>query len=116
MDDATRKRVLGLLGLGVRGRLAVVGVDRVREAAHRGALRVAVMAADASPHSRGKVEGLLAAKGVPVVSVPSAAELGGVAGRETTTVIGVVDAPMAQGILAAAGPADAVQHGSRRKG
>ncbi len=50
------------------------------------------------------------------MSVPSAAELGGVAGRETTAVIGVVDAPMAQGILAAAGPADAVQHGSRRKG
>lgn len=116
MDADARRRLLGLLGLGVRGRLAVVGVDRVREAAHRGTLRVAVVAADASPHSRGKVEGLLEAKRVPVLTVPTAAELGGVAGRESTAVIGVVDAPLAKGILAAADPADAVQHGSRRKG
>ncbi len=116
MDDADRRRLLGMLGLGLRGRLAVVGVDRVREAAHRGTLRVAVLAADASRHSREKVEGLLAAKAVPTVHVPSAAELGGVAGRESTAVIGVVEAQLAKGILALAGSATAVQHGSRRKG
>ncbi len=115
MDAAVRKRLLGLLGLGLRGRLAVVGVDRVREAARRGTLRVAVLAADASHHSRGKVEGLLTAKGVPVIVVPTAAELGEVAGRDSTAVVGVVDAQLAKGILAAAGPADAVQKGSRGK-
>ena len=115
MEDADRRRLLGLLGLGLRGRLAVVGVDRVREAAHRGTLRVAVLAADASRNSREKVEGLLAAKGVPVLTVPSAAELGEVAGRDTTTIIGVVDAQLAKGILASAGAADAVQKGSRGK-
>ncbi len=115
MDDAVRRRLLGLLGLGVRGRLAVVGVDRVREAAKRGALRVAVVAEDASHHSREKFEGLLAAKEVPVILVPVAAELGEVAGRESTAVIGVTDAQLAKGILAAADPA-ARKQGSRRKG
>ena len=116
MEEDACRRVLGLLGLGVRGRLVLVGVDRVREAAHKGTLRVAVVAADASPNSRAKVDALLAAKKVAVLEVPSANELGAVAGRESTAVIGVVDAQMAKGILAAAGPADAVQQGSRRKG
>lgn len=115
MDESVRRRLLGLLGLGIRGRLAVVGVDRVREAAHRGTLRVAVLATDASHHSREKVEGLFAAKGIPVLTVPSAAELGEVAGRDTTTVIGVVEAQLAKGILALADPADAVQKGPRGK-
>ncbi len=115
MDETVRRRLLGLLGLGIRGRLAVVGVDRVREVAHRGTLRVAVLAADASRHSREKVEGLFAAKQIPVLTVPSAAELGEVAGRDTTTVIGVVDAQLAKGILALAQSADAVQKGPRGK-
>jgi len=116
VDEVARRRLLGLLGLGVRGRLALVGVDRVREAAHRGTLRVAVVAADAAKNSRAKVDGLLAAKKVPTIEVPSASELGEVAGRESTAVIGVVDAQLAKGILAAARPADAAQESSRRKG
>ena len=88
MDDATRRRLLGLLGLGVRGRNVLVGVDRVREAVKSGTIRVAVVAQDASHNSREKIEGLLKAKEVPTFWVPSAAELGEVAGRESTTVIG----------------------------
>ena len=68
MEAADERRLLGLLGLGLRGRLAVVGVDRVREAARRGTLRVAVLAKDASHHSREKVERLLAAKAVPIIT------------------------------------------------
>jgi ribosomal protein L7Ae-like RNA K-turn-binding protein len=116
VDAAAERRLLGMLGLGLRGRLAVVGVDRVREAAHRGTLRIAVIAEDASRHSREKVEGLLAAKAVPVLTVPSAAALGEVAGREATAVIGVVDAQLAKGIRALAGLAGAVKKGSGRKG
>jgi ribosomal protein L7Ae-like RNA K-turn-binding protein len=115
VDDAVRRRLLGLLGLGLRGRLAVVGVDRVREAAKRGALRVAVLAEDASRNSLEKVEGLLVAKKVPMLWVPRAAELGEVAGRDTTAVIGVVDVQLGKGILALAHPVDAVQKGSRGK-
>lgn len=116
LDAAAERRVLGLLGLGIRGRLAIVGVDRVREAVKGGRVRVAVVAADASRHSREKVDRLLAAKGVPTLEVASAAVLGAAAGKETTAVIAVVDAGLAQGIRAAAGMAGAMQSGSRRKG
>jgi ribosomal protein L7Ae-like RNA K-turn-binding protein len=113
VDAADQRRLLGLLGLGIRGRNCVVGVDRVREAAHNGSLRVAVMAADAARNSREKVEGLIAAKGIPLLTISSAADLGEVAGRETTTIIGVVDVQLAKGILALAGSAGAVRKGSR---
>ena len=116
MDPDVERRLLGLLGLGIRGRLAVLGVERVREAARRGTVRVAVVAADASHHSREKVERLLAAKGVPTIMIASAAALGEAAGRETTAVIGVVDAQLAKGIRALVDPTDAVQKGSWRKG
>lgn len=107
MTEAQTKRVLGLLGLGVRGRLAVVGVDRVREAVRRGAVHVAVVAGDASQNSRQKIDGLLAGRAVPTLVVDSAADLGRIAGRETTAVIGVVDGKLAAGILAAATTANA---------
>jgi ribosomal protein L7Ae-like RNA K-turn-binding protein len=116
VDATVERKLLGLLGLGVRGRLVLVGVDRVREAAHRGVLRVAVVARDASANSRGKVDRLLAAKKVPTVIVPSATALGEVAGRDSTTVMGVVDAHLAKGILALVSTTDAVQSGSGRKG
>lgn len=97
-DAAAWRRVLALVGLGIRGRLVVVGVERVREAAKRGTLFLALVASDASRHSRDKVLPLLAAKGVQVVDGASAATLGGVVGREATAVIGIVDAQLAKGI------------------
>ena len=105
VDDAARERVLRLLGLGVRGRLAVSGVDRVREAAQRGTLLIAVVAPDASQHSLDKVLPLLAAKGVTVLQGPSASELGAVVGKDATAAIGVTDRDLARGIRQAAGPA-----------
>jgi ribosomal protein L7Ae-like RNA K-turn-binding protein len=116
MDEQVERKLLGLLGLGLRGRLAVVGVDKVREAAHGGSLRFAVIARDASRHSLDKVERLLAAKGVTVVMVDSAATLGAVAGREATAVIGVVDAQLAKGIRALFEPEGAMRSGPRRNG
>lgn len=116
MDAAQERKVLSLLGLGVRGRLAVVGVERVREAVRSGAVRVAVVAVDASRHSREKVMRLLTARGIPTFGVASAAELGRSAGKDTTAVIAVVDVQLAKGILAAVGSAGEAQSGSRRKG
>jgi ribosomal protein L7Ae-like RNA K-turn-binding protein len=109
------RRLLGLLGLGVRGRRVVVGVDRVREAARRGSLRVAVVAEDASRHSRDKVVRLLRAKGVPMIGLP-AATLGQVVGRATTAVVGVEDRALAEGILALVDPTGEGPNGSRRTG
>jgi ribosomal protein L7Ae-like RNA K-turn-binding protein len=105
MDDALRRRLLGLAGLGVRARNAVVGVEMVRAAALSGTLKLALVAEDASRHSRDKVLPLLVAKGIMIVDGFPAAELGAVAGREVTAAIGIVDAPLAKGIRGALGSA-----------
>lgn len=83
----------------------------MREAVKRGTVCVAVVARDASPNSRQKVDGLLAGRRVPTLEIASAAALGAVAGRETTAVIGVVDRQLADGILAIVTPTDADQQG-----
>lgn len=98
MDGAVERHVLRLLGLGVRSRGVVVGVERVRDAARRGKLALAVVARDASKHSLSKVVPLLAARRVRVLSAPHAGELGKAVGREQTAVVGVVDRQLAQGI------------------
>ncbi len=98
MDEAGWRHVLRLVGLGLRGRLAVVGVDRVRDAATNGTLVLAIVARDASKNSLDKVVPLLQAKGIRIVDGITSATLGDVVGREATTVIGIVDAQLAKGI------------------
>jgi len=99
--EATRARkLLGLIGLGVRGRGAIVGVQQVREAARRGKLYLAIAAPDASSNSLDKVLPLLRARGITVFAGPPATELGSAAGRESTAVIGIVDRGLANGIRA----------------
>ncbi|MFL5576794.1 MAG: L7Ae/L30e/S12e/Gadd45 family ribosomal protein [Gemmatimonadaceae bacterium] len=100
MEDAVRRKLLGLIGLGVRGRLAVVGVQQVRDAAMRHKLVYAIVAPNASKHSLDKVVPLLQAKRVRFVEGPSAEELGAAVGRETTAAVGIVDAKLARGIRA----------------
>ena len=94
------RKLLGLIGLGVRGRGAVVGVQQVREAARRGKLQLAIAAPDASSNSLDKVLPLLRARGIDVLSGPSAAELGSAVGRDSTAVVGIVDRGLAKGIRA----------------
>jgi ribosomal protein L7Ae-like RNA K-turn-binding protein len=98
VDAVTEGKVLRLLGLGVRGRGAIVGVERVREAAAKGTLVLAVIAPDASRHSQDKVRPLLAAKRIRVVEGPGAVTLGRAVGREQTAVVGVTDHNLATGI------------------
>lgn len=105
IDAALRRRLLGLAGLGVRARNAVVGVEKVRAAALSGALKMALVAEDASRHSRDKVVPLLVAKGITMIDGFPASELGAVAGREATAAIGIVDGPLAKGIRGALGSA-----------
>jgi ribosomal protein L7Ae-like RNA K-turn-binding protein len=98
LSAADRGRLLRLVGLGVRGRGAVVGVEQVREGAKKNKVAYAVVAMDASRHSLDKVIPLLNARRVRFIEVPSAAELGGAVGRETTAVVGIVDRQLAKGI------------------
>src|ERR1700681_3963047 len=100
MEPVQTRKLLGLIGLGVRGRGAIVGVQGVREAAKRGKLQLAIAAPDASINSLTKVLPLLRARGISVLEGPLAAELRSAAGRESTAVIGIVDRGLARGIRA----------------
>jgi ribosomal protein L7Ae-like RNA K-turn-binding protein len=100
LGESARLGLLRLVGLGIRGRGAVVGVEQVREGVKKNKIAFAIVAADASRHSLDKVVPLLNARRVRFVEVPSAAELGGVAGRESAAVVGIVDRQLAKGIRA----------------
>lgn len=91
-----------LLGLGVRSRGVVVGVNQVREAARSNKVFFAIVAADASQNSLAKIVPLLNARRVRFMEVPSAAELGAAVGRDQTAVVGVVDRQLAAGLREAA--------------
>jgi ribosomal protein L7Ae-like RNA K-turn-binding protein len=108
MDDTSRGRLLRLVGLGIRSRGAVVGVERVREGIKKDKVAFAIVAADASQNSLDKIVPLLNARRVRFIEVPSATELGGVAGREAAAVVGIVDRQLAKGIR------ELVESGSER--
>lgn len=91
--------MLGLVGLGLRARTAVVGTEQVRAAAKKGTLVLALVAADASEHSLAKLRPLLAARRVRVIEGLAAAQLGAAGGRNQTAAIGVIDGALARGIL-----------------
>jgi ribosomal protein L7Ae-like RNA K-turn-binding protein len=109
MDAVLERKLLGLLGLGVRGRLAVIGVEQVRNAAQRGVLHFAVLAPDASHNSLDKVRPMLEAKRIRFIEGPSASALGAAVGRQATAVVGIVDPQLAKGVraLVESGPARA---------
>jgi ribosomal protein L7Ae-like RNA K-turn-binding protein len=98
VNAAGERKLLGLLGLGLRARTAVVGVEQVRNAAKRGMLYAVVVAPDASRHSLDKVLPLLEAKRVPVIKGPSASVLGAAVGRDATAAVGIMDRDLARGI------------------
>jgi ribosomal protein L7Ae-like RNA K-turn-binding protein len=108
VDDAARGRLLRLVGLGIRSRGAVVGVERVREGIRKDKVAFAIVASDASQNSLDKIVPLLNARRVRFIEVPSATELGGVAGRESAAVVGIVDRQLAKGIR------ELVESGSER--
>jgi ribosomal protein L7Ae-like RNA K-turn-binding protein len=96
-------RLVRLLGLGVRAGSVVIGVAGVRARLQRNALACVVLAADASPRTRDKVERLARARGVRVLVGPAAdrlgAELGGGRGRLSVQAVGVADAALARGLV-----------------
>ena len=98
MTTVALHRLYRLLGLGVRGRGVVVGVDQVRDASKKNKLYFAIVASDASPNSLKKVVPLLNARRVRFIEVPSAADLGAAVGRNQTAAVGVVDRQLALGM------------------
>lgn len=97
------RRLLGLLGLGLRGGNLVVGVDGVRTALQGGKCLLVVLASDASPRARDKVVRLAQAKQVALVTGPPAQAMGDQLGRPPVMAVGVRDAALARGIRQAVG-------------
>ncbi len=94
--------LLGLIGLGYRGRLVVVGVDAVRRELQGGTVRCVVVASDASRRAVEKVVRLATARRVPLVAGPRAAAIGARLGKPPVMAVGVRDRGLAEGILRSA--------------
>jgi ribosomal protein L7Ae-like RNA K-turn-binding protein len=90
--------LLGLIGLGYRGRRVVVGVDGVRTELQANKCWCVVVAEDASPRAVEKVVRLAAARQVPIVSGPSAAAIGAQLGKPPVMAVGVRDRALADGM------------------
>ncbi|HEX3234413.1 MAG TPA: ribosomal L7Ae/L30e/S12e/Gadd45 family protein [Gemmatimonadales bacterium] len=91
--------LLGLLGLGYRGRRVVVGVEAVRKELQAGKCWCVVVAEDASPRAVEKVVRLAAAKSVPIVPGPRAAAIGAQLGKPPVMAVGVRDRALASGMV-----------------
>jgi ribosomal protein L7Ae-like RNA K-turn-binding protein len=91
--------LLGLIGLGYRGRRIIVGVDGVRKELQAGKCWCVVVAEDASPRAVEKVVRLATAKRVPVLPGPSAAAIGAQLGKPPVMAVGVRDRALAGGMV-----------------
>jgi ribosomal protein L30E len=106
MLHPAREALLGLIGLGVRGGLALPGVDVTCAWVRQGKCRVVIVASDASRRARLKVLQPAKRAGVPVITGPDAETLGARLGRPPVMVVAVRDQSLAAGILAAAARSD----------
>ena len=91
--------LLGLIGLGYRGRRIVVGVDGVRRELQGGECWCVVVAEDASARAVDKVVRLAAARNVPLLAGPSAAAIGAQLGKPPVMAVGVRDRALASGMV-----------------
>ncbi len=94
--------MLGLIGLGVRGGLALPGVDVTCAWVRQGKCMAVIVASDASRRATNKVVVPARRAGVPVITGPDAETLGARLGRPPVMVVGVRDRSLAAGIVAAA--------------
>ena len=91
--------LLGLIGLGYKGRRVVVGVEGVRKELQAGKCWCVVVAEDASQRAVNKVVRLATAKGVPLLPGPSAAAIGAQLGKPPVMAVGVRDRALASGMV-----------------
>lgn len=96
------EELLRLVGLGVRGGLALPGVDVTCAWVRQGKCTGVIVANDASRRAVQKVVQPAKRAGVPVIIGPDAATLGARLGRPPVMVVGVRDRALAAGIIAAA--------------
>lgn len=99
----TSRALLSLLGLAARAGALARGTDAARGAARQGTLKGALVAADASPTQRQKLEPLLEARGIPFAVCMSRDELGGALGRGPVSAVGITQESFARRALELAG-------------
>ena len=85
-----------LLGLARRAGAVQVGTERVREALRLGEARLIIVAVDAAPGQRRKVEALAVAREIPVLVGPEREKLGGMLGVFELSAVAVTDARFAE--------------------
>jgi ribosomal protein L7Ae-like RNA K-turn-binding protein len=96
-------RLLGLLGIALKGRNIVLGREAVRLAVRRERVRLLVLAADAGSALEKEMRRLGEGTGLEVVRGPGRAELGGALGRSEISVAGITDDGLADAVKKAAG-------------
>jgi len=84
-----------LLGMARRAGAVQVGVERAREALRMGEATLIVVAADAAPGQRRKVEALASARDVPVLVGPEREELGRMLGVSELSALALTDSRFA---------------------
>lgn len=94
------RRVLDLVGMARRGRLAIAGFDPACEALARGDAGFLLLAADASPAAKTKLTALAAAAQVGVAEALSADELGQVFARPRAAQVAILRGALASRIAA----------------
>lgn len=90
------RRLLDLLGFAARAGQVVTGTEAVRGAVRDEKLRRVILASDAAPTQRKKLEPLLKARGVPYHVIFTQAELGAAMGRAPVSAVGLGDANFAR--------------------
>lgn len=88
---AAARRALDLLGLAMRARGLITGIDAVRRAAREDEVFRVILAEDAAPGQLGKLTPLLEARRVPFHSLFTRDELGAAVGRGEVSAIGITD-------------------------
>lgn len=86
------KRCMDGIGLARRAGIAVCGFDRVSEAARHGKVALLIAALDGAEGGRGKLRSL--GRGVPLLRVLTAAELGAAFGREYVINVAIGSGPL----------------------
>ena len=99
IEDGLRARIRDLLGLARRAGQAVSGWQAGREWLQAGRAGLIVQASDGSPAERARFGG----RGLPAVAPLTAAELGGVFGRDHAVHVVVAPGRLAEALLAEAG-------------
>ena len=95
-EAVATRRLLDLLGLAARAGQVVTGTEAVRGGVREDKLRRVILASDAAPTQRKKLEPLLIARGVPYHSMFTQAELGAAMGRAPVSAVGLGDANFAR--------------------